>query len=125
MEFILGILGALLAFGLAIGLVVAVLSALGVFAIGTLTERLADLLIPGRKTGLGADGIVGQVGVVSREFEAQAPGAPFEGTVQVAGELWRARPLAHVASPPAVGTPVRIVQVEGMVATVEHAERGA
>ena len=47
-------LGALLAGVVLLAVVLAALSALGVVAIGTAVERVADILIPGRKTGLGA-----------------------------------------------------------------------
>ncbi len=100
-----------------LALVLGACSLLGVVAIGTLTERLADELIPARKTGLGSDGIVDQEGVVSREFSAAVPGAVPEGVVQVAGELWRARSSTTPA--PLVGSRVRVRAVEGMVAFVE------
>ncbi len=100
-----------------LAVVLAALSALGVAAIGTAVERVADILIPGRKTGLGAEGIVGEEGVVAREFAAAAPGGHPEGMVQVAGELWRARCAASRS--PVLGSSVRVTEVQGMVAIVE------
>ncbi len=105
---------------LAVGLVLAVLTAVGVIAVGSLAERLADLLIPGRKTGLGATGIVEQSGVVVRPVYPDAQGAPAEGTIQVAGELWTARTASGETL--SAGSRVVVVAVEGMVAIVESAK---
>jgi len=96
-----------------------VLGALGVIAVGAVAERLADLLIPGRRTGLGAEGIVDEHGVVVRAFTSAGPGREPEGTVQVAGELWRARTARPDDRAPPEGSAVRVVGVQGMVALVE------
>ena len=101
-------------------LLVAIGAGAGIAA-GGLAERVANILIPGRKTGIGADGILGEVGSVVRPFVSRGPGAPVEGMVQVAGELWK----AHVEGEanPLKGQPVRVVRVEGFVAVVEPLNR--
>ena len=106
---------------LAVGLVLAVLTAVGVIAVGSLAERLADLLIPGRKTGLGATGIVEQLGVVVRPVYPEAQGAPAEGTVQVAGELWKAR-AGRGGQPIPAGRRVLIEAADGMTLIVSEAK---
>ena len=117
LEIVLAILGFLLLGLLAGTAVLAVLAAAGVVVAGNLLERLGDLLIPGRKTGLGATGIVGESGIVVRGLTPAAEGSAVEGTVQVAGELWQAR--SDAGHPLAEGRRVQVVAVEGMVAIVE------
>lgn len=64
-----------------------------------------------RRPLLGAHGLIGQVGV------ARGPLAP-EGWVTVQGEIWRA---VAEAGPIDDGTPVRIVDVQGLTLKVEKA----
>lgn len=64
-----------------------------------------------RRPLLGAQGLIGQVGV------ARGPLAP-EGWVTVQGEIWRA---VAEAGPIDDGTPVRIVDVQGLTLKVEKA----
>ncbi len=117
LELIFTVLGILLLGLLLVAVLLAVFAAAGVVAAGTLLERLGDILIPGRKTGLGATGIVGQSGVVMRTFTCGPEGSHSKGTIQVAGELWNARSPA--GSRLEEGRSVRVVAVEGMVAIVE------
>lgn len=96
-------------------LLVACLAFVGMEAAGAVLERLMELVIPGRKTGLGASGIVGQHGIVVRPLGGR--GTP--GTIRVSGELWSAR--SDTGGVFEKGRSVRVVAVEGMVALVSDA----
>jgi len=98
----------------------AVIAGLGGVAAGNALERLGDTLVPGRKTGLGATGIVDQCGTIVRAIEPAPSGGVPQGTIQVAGELWKAR-CANAAERLAKGQEARVLRVEGMVAIVEDA----
>jgi len=67
-----------------------------------------------RRPMLGATGLIGQIGV------ARATLAP-EGHVAVQGELWRA---VADGEPIPEGTPVRVVDVQGLTLKVVKADRG-
>ncbi|MFT5696883.1 MAG: hypothetical protein ACI9QQ_002865 [Myxococcota bacterium] len=116
MSLILSILGfaALLIAGVLLAL--AAFSSLGVIVAGSALERLFDLVVPARKSGLGADGIVGELAVVVVDFVPVESGGDSEGTVRVSGELWKAR---FVGTDVPIRTQrVRVDSTEGLVAVV-------
>ncbi|MCB0343912.1 MAG: nodulation protein NfeD [Bdellovibrionales bacterium] len=72
-----------------------------------------------RKVEIGTAGLVGQLGSVRTEFEANAAGNFAKGKVHVFGELWNARISLENFALPKIGDTVRVQQVgEGMVLTV-------
>lgn len=116
------ILGLLLLVVTLIALVV-VLSAvmgvgLGVLA-GRVAEALFDLVVPRRRTGLGAEGVVGESGHVVELATGRGPRG-YDGMVQIGGELWQARSTS--GSPLRVGQPVRVVAMEKLVVVVAPLE---
>ncbi|MDJ0785723.1 MAG: NfeD family protein [Myxococcota bacterium] len=121
LDLLLSLLGVILLVTLAVAVIVALLAGAGVVAAGAAVERVADFLIPGRKTGLGAQGIAGEIGVVVSDVVGQA--AEDSGTVQVAGEMWTARSSSGSALER--GRRVRVVEVRGMTAWVEPEEPDA
>ena len=121
LNLLLTIFGFFLIALLVVMLLLLLFTAAGVVAAGALLERIGDLLVPGRKTGLGATGIVDQSGFVVRRPSEHPGGSLAEGTIQVAGELWTAR--SSTGDPLEEGSRVRVVAVEGMVAVVEPAPR--
>jgi membrane-bound serine protease (ClpP class) len=103
---------------LTVGLVVLAAAAVlaGAVALTLLALREARA-VARRQPNCGADGLVGQVGVVRRAVD------PL-GDVAVDGELWRAR-LAwatEAESPPAVGDYVVVDAVQGLTLLVRRAE---
>jgi membrane-bound serine protease (ClpP class) len=89
--------------------------ALGLSALVILAGRKA-LAVARRRPRGGADGLVGRIGVVRRSL------AP-EGSVLVAGELWRARrSWDDGARPPREGDYVVVEQVRGLTLSVRPAE---
>ena len=117
LDLLFTILALTLVGSLSVLLVLAVLGFLGMEAAGSILERIVELFVPARKTGLGATGIVDNLGIVVRRLDAR--GRDSQGTIRVAGELWSARSRSGRAIEE--GTRVRVVSVEGMVAVVESA----
>lgn len=114
--FVLDVLALLLLALVVVAVAVAGLAALGVVAAGAFMERVFDLLVPSRTTGVGAEGLVGAIAEVVATFEVRSPGEGAEGNVRVAGETWRARCADF--DRPAVKERVRITGVEGLTVTV-------
>ena len=115
-EILLVILGLAVTIALSGVVILATVSAAGGVFAGRLLERLGDILIPGRKTGLGASGIVDEIGIVTKDI-TNTGGLESSGIIQVAGELWKARAID--GQPIAKGRAARVVRVDGMVAIVE------
>jgi membrane-bound serine protease (ClpP class) len=84
--------------------------------LGVITLFLMTLVVKARrkKTMIGPAGLVGEIGV------ARTPLAP-EGKIMIQGELWNAVASADVA----LGQPVRVRDVEGLLLKVEPAEVAA
>lgn len=91
-----------------------VLAGAGAVTAGTLLERIADWLIPGRKTGLGTEGLVGEEARVVRALRRADAAAPAEGTVRLAGELWRATAPEEIVE----GARARVEAVDGLTLLV-------
>jgi membrane-bound serine protease (ClpP class) len=102
--------------GLALTLVVAGVVALALGAC-VLAAALRVRAVHRRRALGGADGLVGQLGVVRSDV------APV-GHVSVRGELWRAccSPLEDEDRPPTVGDPVVVERVDGLTVSVRRAE---
>ena len=109
---ILVVLAAVLVVALAM---LAGLAAVGAVWAGRTLERFADVLIPGRKTGLGPEGVIGEEARVTREFSPVPESDLSEGMVQIGGELWMARSSAK----PSIGSRVRVASVDGLTLVVE------
>ena len=114
-EILLAIIGFALLATFVVVVVLGALAFLGVVSIGALTERVFDILVPSRKTGLGETGIVDQSAVVVRVLDSNDQ--QTNATIQVAGELWTARSADGQALEP--GNQVQVVAVDGMTAVVE------
>ena len=101
--------------GVALALVVAAPVIAGLSALAVLSLRLA--LVAGRERArCGADGLLGQVGVVRRPLD------PL-GHVAIDGELWRARrSWVDEDRVPVPGEPVVVDRVDGLTLSVRRAE---
>jgi membrane-bound serine protease (ClpP class) len=127
----LGLLGAAGVAAMAAGLVLALVGAGGslVLALGLALPVAAGALVLGaltirrvrvaarRRARCGAEGLVGQLGVVRRPLDPQ-------GQVLVDGALWQARRswAEEDEPPPAAGEPVVVDQVNGLTLRVRRAE---
>ncbi len=67
-----------------------------------------------RQPSTGAEGLVGQAGVVRRELAVKVEGSPYRGMVLVNGELWQAQAEAPIAQTERVV----VTAVNGFVLTV-------
>lgn len=90
---------------------------------GTLLERLFDLLVPRRGTGVGPEDLVGLSGIVVQAFGSNRASTQRRGMVRLGGERWSAEAVPGTAL--TVGDPVRVVAVDGLVVVVEPADETA
>ena len=111
---VLALVGAGGSLALALGLALPV--AAGALVLGALTIRRVRVSARSRAR-CGAEGLVGQLGVVRRPLDPQ-------GQVLVDGALWRARRswAEEDEPPPAEGEPVVVDQVNGLTLSVRRAE---
>jgi membrane-bound ClpP family serine protease len=111
---VLALVGSGGSLALALGLALPVAAgavALGVLALGRVRDTAR------RRARCGAEGLVGQLGVVRRRLDPQ-------GQVLVDGALWSARRswAEEDDAPPAEGEPVVVDQVNGLTLRVRRAE---
>jgi membrane protein implicated in regulation of membrane protease activity len=119
LDLVFNVLGFLLLTLLIAALVTAALAAAGVVAAGRLFERVFDLLVPSRDTGMGSEGLIGKSAIVVADFEPNGTDLPAVGAVRIGGERWRARCSTGA---PKKGQQVRIDRVEGLLLSVSAVE---
>jgi membrane protein implicated in regulation of membrane protease activity len=76
-----------------------------------------DKLVGYRPSLVGPDALVGRTALVVSAFTISADGRPV-GRVQLGAETWSAQLESRAMPPPAVGTPVEIVELRGMTVIV-------
>ncbi len=101
-------------------LVVAVAGAGLAIVVGKFLERAFDLLVPHRRTGVGPEDLVDEIGTVIQTFASEHESVPPRGMIRLRGEQWSAQAAPGMAL--SVGHPVRVVSVDGLVLVVEPAE---
>ncbi len=87
---------------------------------GKFLERAFDLLVPHRRTGVGPEDLVDEIGTVIQTFASEHESVPPRGMIRLRGEQWSAQAAPGMAL--SVGDPVRVVSVDGLVLVVEPAE---
>ena len=70
--------------------------------------------VPGGPARTGREGMVGLIGVVTRQVDGRSESG--RGQIRVRGELWKAR--VADGDPLEVGTEVEVVAVDGLIAEV-------
>ncbi len=88
--------------------------------VGKFLERAFDLLVPHRRTGVGPEDLVDEIGTVIQIFASEHESVPPRGMIRLRGEQWSAQAAPGMAL--SVGHPVRVVSVDGVVLVVEPAE---
>ena len=101
-------------------LVVTVAGAGLAIVVGKFLERAFDLLVPHRRTGVGPEDLVDEIGTVIQTFASEHESVPTRGMIRLRGEQWSAQAAPGMAL--SVGHPVRVVSVDGLVLVVEPAE---
>jgi membrane-bound ClpP family serine protease len=111
---LLAVFGPLGSFAIGLAMTLPVLAALGALGVVAIRQVISASR---QRARCGAEGLVGQIGVVRR------PPDPL-GHVAIDGELWRARRswAEEDDAPPAAGEPVVVDHVQGLTLTVRRAE---
>ncbi|MEM7412197.1 MAG: NfeD family protein [Myxococcota bacterium] len=119
MDLVLAFLGIVLLILVAF-LLAAIIAGVGMAELmGLAAEKLFDLLVPRRKTGLGPEGLIGERGTVIEMPGPSSTDGEARGSVRLGGEIWKARCSSDAQMTP--GDPVRVVAVEGLLLVVERA----
>lgn len=118
MDLILTLLGLLLLLLVLAVVVFAAASAGLAIASGRFFEWLFDRLVPHRRTGVGAEDLIGERGTVIQEFVSPHASLPARGMVQIRGERWSARAAAEETDF-LMGHPVRVVALDRLTLIVE------